>query len=149
MGEYKWNVKWPDLNFIRKFTCFADDFTNIIHISLCLATLFNKNSSGIFIVRYRVIRRLHPDTLYQYRPEWLGRQSLDIYISSLDTSVEYQGVQHYHPVEFFGGEDALNLRQELDSRKRKACEEHGVRLVEWDYQTEPTEKNVKTVLAGE
>ena len=96
-----------------------------------------------------VIRRLHPDTLYQYRPEWLGRQSLDIYISSLDTSVEYQGVQHYHPVEFFGGEDALNLRQELDSRKRKACEEHGVRLVEWDYQTEPTEKNVKTVLAGE
>ena len=63
--------------------------------------------------------------------------------------MEYQGVQHYHPVEFFGGEDALNLRLELDSRKRKACEERGVRLIEWDYQTEPTEKNVKTVLAGE
>ena len=41
------------------------------------------------------------------------------------------------------------LPRRRNSRKRKACEEHGVRLIEWDYQTEPTEKNVKTVLAGE
>ena len=37
----------------------------------------------------------------------------------LRKEIEYQGIQHYHPVEFFGGEEALSLRQELDQQKRK------------------------------
>lgn len=29
---------------------------------------------------FHAIRKKYPDTLYQYRPDWLGRQSLDLYI---------------------------------------------------------------------
>ena len=47
---------------------------------------------------FHAVRGLYPDTLYQYRPDWLGRQSLDLYIPSLSTAIEYQGVQHYLPV---------------------------------------------------
>ncbi|MBR3052576.1 MAG: hypothetical protein IKG59_00415, partial [Firmicutes bacterium] len=65
---------------------------------------------------FHAVRKRHPDTLYQYRPDWLGRQSLDLYIPSLKTAIEYQGIQHYMPVGFFGGEEALSLRQELDRR---------------------------------
>ena len=36
----------------------------------------------------------------------------------LRTAIEYQGIQHYHPIEFFGGEEALLTRQELDRQKR-------------------------------
>ncbi len=95
---------------------------------------------------FQVVRKLYPDTLYQYRPEWLGRQSLDLYIPSLKTAIEYQGVQHYHPVDFFGGEEALAARQKLDEQKRKCCKENGVELIEWHYSDEPTADNIRTVL---
>ena len=95
---------------------------------------------------FREVRKCYPETLYQYRPEWLGRQSLDIYIPSIRTAVEYQGIQHYLPVDFFGGEEALIGRQELDETKRKRCAENEVRLIEWPYSLDPTEENVERML---
>ena len=97
---------------------------------------------------FRAVIGAYPDTLYQYRPAWLGRQSLDLYIPSLRTAVEYQGVQHYFPVDFFGGEEALSQRQGLDRQKREMCEAHGVRLVEWPYDLEPDAESVRRMLAG-
>ena len=94
------------------------------------------------------LREAYPDILYQYRPDWLGRQSLDFYLPSLQTAVEYQGIQHYRPVGFFGGEEALAARRELDRRKRQLCEENGVRLIEWPYSVEPTEENVKRLVGA-
>ncbi len=95
---------------------------------------------------FHAIRKLHPDTLHQYRPGWLGRQSLDIYIPSLKTAIEYQGIQHYRSVGFFGGDEALLHRKELDMRKKKLCAENGVRLIEWGYDLEPTDRNIQMVL---
>ena len=95
---------------------------------------------------FHLVRKKYPDTLYQYRPDWLGRQSLDIYIPSLRTAIEYQGVQHYQPVEFFGGEDALAQRQELDLQKRQLCRENQIRLIEWPYSLEPSPTNLSDQL---
>ena len=92
------------------------------------------------------MRNRYPDTLYHYRPDWLGRQSLDLYIPSLCTAIEYQGIQHYLPVEFFGGEEALALRQELDQTKKLLCTENHVRLIEWPYDKEPSDKNIQEML---
>ena len=96
-----------------------------------------------------MIRKLYPDTLYQYRPAWLGRQSLDMYIPSAATAVEYHGIQHYMPVGFFGGEQALEQRKELDETKKRLCAENGVRLIEWPYSLDPTEQNVIDMLSSE
>ena len=96
---------------------------------------------------FTAVRRAYPDTLYQYRPDWLGRQSLDLYIPSLRTAIEYQGIQHYMPVGFFGGEEALAQRQALDRVKRELCGQNGVRLIEWPYSLEPAEKNVRKMLS--
>ena len=95
---------------------------------------------------FKAVRERYPDTLYQYRPEWLGRQSLDLYIPSLRTAIEYQGIQHFHPVEFFGGQEALLQRRELDLQKKKLCEENNVRLIEWPYDTDPTDKKIKQLI---
>ena len=97
---------------------------------------------------FHAVRKKHPDTLYQYRPDWLGRQSIDLYIPSIRTAIEYQGIQHYHPVAFFGGEEALAQRQELDSLKKQLCAENAVRLIEWPYSMEPTDKNIRQILDG-
>ena len=97
---------------------------------------------------FQAVHKKYPDTLYQYRPRWLGRQSLDIYVPSLKTAIEFQGVQHYHPVDFFGGEEALKQRQELDEQKKRLCMENDIRLIEWPYNLEPTDKNLKRILYG-
>lgn len=95
---------------------------------------------------FQTIRKKYPDTLYQYRPDWLNNQSLDLYIPSLRTGIEYQGIQHYRKVEFFGGEEALIHRWELDQKKKKLCEENSIRLIEWPYDVEPTASNVRKML---
>ena len=95
---------------------------------------------------FHAVRGLYPDTLYQYRPDWLGRQSLDLYIPSLSTAIEYQGVQHYLPVDFFGGEEALSQRRDLDRVKKELCEANSVQLIEWPYSVDPTDKNVRKML---
>ena len=95
---------------------------------------------------FHAVRKKYPDTLYQYRPAWLGRQSLDLDIPSLHTAIEYQGIQHFHPVDFFGGEEALLARQELDSQKKRLSGENNVRLIEWPYDLEPVDKNIEIYL---
>ena len=74
-------------------------------------------------------------------PIWLGRQHLDVYVKEHNLAFEYQGVQHYKPIQFFGGEDNFIKRIELDKRKKQLCEENGVVLVEWHYE-EPVTKAV-------
>lgn len=61
---------------------------------------------------YRLTKKLFKDykVVYQMRPFFLrskttGAQlSYDIFISGLNVAIEYQGIQHFQPVEFFGGE---------------------------------------------
>ena len=96
---------------------------------------------------FHALRKQYPDILYQYRPDWLGRQSLDLYIPSIRTAIEYQGIQHYLPIEFFGGEEALALRQELDQVKKELCIDNCVRLIEWPYDMEPSDRNIREMLS--
>lgn len=76
------------------------------------------------------------EVLAHGQPKWLGRQHLDIWIPAHDVAIEYQGLQHFQSVEFFGGEEAFCRVQERDSRKRLLCEQNGVRLIEIAYDQE-------------
>lgn len=61
---------------------------------------------------------------------WLGRQHLDIFIEELNMAIEYQGSQHDRPVDYFGGKNAFLKIKENDSRKKKLCHQHGIKLIE-------------------
>lgn len=86
------------------------------------------------------------DTQYQYRAKWLGLQSLDIYIPSLNIGIEYQGQQHYKPVDYFGGEEKLNEQKERDLTKKKLCVKNGIKLLEWKYDTDVNIENFNRFL---
>ena len=60
---------------------------------------------------FALVSGFYPDAIYQYRAEWLNRQSLDVYIPSLKIGIEYQGMQHYEPIEYFGGEEHFFRQQ--------------------------------------
>ena len=92
---------------------------------------------------FKIAKSLYRDAVFQYHEDWLGRQSLDVYIPRLNLGIEYQGIQHYEPVEFFGGDDGLRTRKELDQRKRAKCEDRGVKLLEWRYDEVLTKKRLE------
>lgn len=82
---------------------------------------------------YTIAKSLYPDAVYQYRAPWLGAQSLDIYIPSIATGIEYQGQQHYQAVEIFGGQKGLQHRIELDAKKKELCRQNEIKLIEIRY----------------
>lgn len=82
---------------------------------------------------YKVVKRLYPSAIFQYRSSWLKMQSLDIYIPDLKLGIEYQGEQHYRPIALFGGEEQFENRKKLDETKKKLCKKKGVKLIEWRY----------------
>ena len=81
---------------------------------------------------FQLIRGAFPDTrvVRHARPSWLVPQHLDVYLPRENVAIEFQGEQHYAPVEIFGGEVAFQKQQERDARKRSICEENGCLLLE-------------------
>lgn len=78
--------------------------------------------------------------------QWLGRQMLDFYIPDLNIAIECQGVQHFKPIEYFGGEKEFGKIVERDQRKARLCEEEGVRLfyIRYDEDVEEVLTNILT-----
>lgn len=91
---------------------------------------------------YLLVKKYFNDTIFQYSIVWLYPQSLDIYIPSLKIGIEYQGEQHYNKIEFFVDE-SFQERQELDIVKKGKCKENGIQLIEWKYDEEITDENLK------
>lgn len=89
---------------------------------------------------YRIVKAHYPDATFQYQADFLRGQRLDIFIPSQNTAIEYQGKQHFEPVEFFGGKAGHRSNQARDERKRKRCKEKGIRIVYWDYDKPLTDE---------
>jgi len=58
---------------------------------------------------------------WEYSPEWLGLQRFDIYNKRVNLAIEYNGKQHYVPIERFGGKIALEQQQLWDQNKAEKC----------------------------
>lgn len=54
--------------------------------------------------------------------------------------IEYQGKQHYSPVDLFGGESALKIRIEYDKIKREYARSKCIDLLEINYNDNIEEK---------
>ena len=85
---------------------------------------------------YDIIKELYPDEKIKLHdnPAWLGgNQHIDIHLPKRGIAIEYQGKQHYEPVDYYGGKEAFLRQTELDERKQKKCEKYGVELIYFKY----------------
>ena len=86
------------------------------------------------------------------RPSWLTNPDtnrpleLDIYLPERNVAIEVQGLQHYQPLDFFGGQESFDALQERDDLKRKLCAENNVRLIEYDLRWGRKFSDIKTFL---
>ena len=80
----------------------------------------------------------------QYKiPDFSAFAKFDIAILENDILrglIEYDGEQHFRPVDLFGGEEQFQIQQERDRRKNEYCEKCGIPLVRIPY----TDYNILT-----
>lgn len=106
----------------KKFRNYIREYLNLPRIG-----------EGRWISELALLKNVRSNTdevvVHQWSPSWLGRQKLDIGIPSLKIAFEYNGKQHYEPVDFFGGKEGHKKLLRLDKKKKKLCEENNIRLV--------------------
>lgn len=81
---------------------------------------------------------------------WLHRQSLDFYLPQYNIAVECQGKQHFG---VGGWIESFSEIKERDERKRKLCEENGVKLlyysnlnIEYPYEVITDKNNLLKII---
>lgn len=86
--------------------------------------------------------------------DWLlykGKQRLDFYLSDYNIAIEYQGIQHFIPVDYAnkGKEwamEQLNENKKRDKNKKELCEKHGIKVYYINYN-EDKEIKINTILS--
>lgn len=57
----------------------------------------------------------------------------DFYLPTYNVCVEYDGIQHFESIDFFGGEDSFNNQVKLDKIKNQYCKKNGIKLIRIPY----------------
>lgn len=78
---------------------------------------------------------------------WIGLQRLDIYFPDINVAIEYDGRQHFIPVDFFGGQEGLNYRINKDTKKEACCKANNCTLfrLAYDYTDEDFQNLVNKI----
>ena len=74
----------------------------------------------------------------QKKFHWLGKQSLDFYLPEHNIAIEYQGRQHFEPVDKFGGKKEFEKTKNRDKRKRELCKKNGIKLLYFSFDEKIT-----------
>jgi len=64
----------------------------------------------------------------------------DFYLPKQNLCIEYNGMQHYKPIEYFGGIEGFKNRKINDKIKERYCKEHNISLLTIKYNEGVTEK---------
>lgn len=57
----------------------------------------------------------------------------DFYLPKYNIIIEYNGIQHYEPIERFGGDKILNDIKDRDNRKKQLCIERNITMINIPY----------------
>lgn len=106
---------------------------------VCKNTLSNPE---FFI--YNLLKNNEINFQYQYRiPECKNIRSLPfdfaIWINGKLYLIEYQGRQHFQPIDFFGGEKRFEELQKNDNIKKQYCIENKIPLIYFNYNQQKDE----------
>lgn len=85
---------------------------------------------------FEELKKLLPQytIIRQQKFPWLTKnKSLDIYIEELDLAIEYQGEQHFWPIEYFGGKNKFTRTQMLDNEKYNECKNNNTKLLYFSF----------------
>lgn len=85
----------------------------------------------------------------QKKFEWLKGKSLDIFIPDYNIAIEYQGRQHFKPIDYFGGEEAFKKQSKRDVDKYNECKEHNIHLLYFSKENEIPDDYIDSIYTKE
>ena len=101
-----------------------------VHLSGCGCPICNESKLEL------IIQKLLKSNYIEYDQEktfdWLKNDSymfLDFYLPEYNIGIECQGIQHFNPIEYFGGNDAFESTRDRDILKQKLCKEHNIEIL--------------------
>ena len=65
---------------------------------------------------------------------WLGLKRLDFYLTNYNIAIECQGIQHFKPIDDFGGKKAFIELKMRDKTKRDLCQKHNINLLYFSHE---------------
>jgi len=94
---------------------------------------------------YQIVCEIYPNhkIIRHHRPKFLNFLELDVYIPELNIAFEYQGIQHFEPIEHWGGIKSLEQVKRRDKLKKKLCEENSIKLIYMYYYEELSKELVE------
>lgn len=102
--------------------------------ALCLECSINNNSS---LGELSVQNLLLNNDIYfirEYHFEELKNRRFDFYLPDLNICIEFDGKQHFEPVEKFGGEEGFHKTVIGDREKNEFCQRKGIKLYRIPYK---------------
>ncbi len=133
-SKYGTNYIFYKKPFIDYMELFAeiDSQTARAEIDRLLKTSKWKNEGLL----YSIIKENFSDytIIREYSPSWLSPLRIDIFIKEINLAIEYQGKQHFVPVNVFGGEEAFLKGQKRDKQKFELCKENKVNVIYFTYK---------------
>lgn len=90
------------------------------------------------------LESINLEFIKEYRVDIKNRTyKFDFYIPSLDILIEYDGIHHFEPIDYFGGEYSYNKIVLYDNIKNNWCEENNLILIRISYK-----ENIQEVLTS-
>ena len=114
------------------------------HTSSCGCS--RRSTMEIFVEQILIANGIEYEREYRF-DECRDKYSLpfDFYIPRHNVAIECQGVQHYKPVEHFGGQDAFEIRMIHDYIKREYCNANNILLITIPYDISHNEIKSKII----
>lgn len=97
---------------------------SIINEEMSKSDLFGETEIHNFLRKYKISFK------ERYR---LGEVTFDFYLPSLRVCIEFDGRQHFEPIEKFGGVTTYERIKSNDKIKNEYCEEHYIELIRIKY----------------
>ncbi len=70
----------------------------------------------------------------QYKFKDLKQLRFDFYLHDLNILIEYDGIQHFKPIDFFGGVNSFKILKDNDTLKNNYCKNNNIRLIRINYK---------------
>jgi len=112
------------------------------HTSMCRGCPTCKSSKGeLKIFNYLKKYNIYFKTQYSFK-DCKNSQTLyfDFYLPNHNLCIEYDGIQHFKPIERFGGENEFKLTQLRDEIKNDYCNKNGIKLLRIKYDEDIIKK---------
>lgn len=94
----------------------------------------NQSKGELLIEQYLLNNNIQYVPQYAFKDcKYKKSLRFDFYIQEFNLCIEFQGIQHYEPIDYFGGISSFEICQERDMIKKKYCSDNNINLLEIKY----------------